>query len=67
MIDRYTKAVLTVIAAALTVLCVQNWTSEATAQGSDCGGISRPCAVTNERNLTFGGSQPLLVEVVNLR
>lgn len=54
--DRYTKAVLTVIACALVVLTVQNATGTASAQQSllNCT-VSSPCYVTNT------GIQPLSV------
>jgi hypothetical protein len=37
MVDRYTKCVLTVIAAALVALAVQQGLRPATAQGGGCG------------------------------
>lgn len=49
IIDRYTKVVLTIIAAALSVLALRELVPSATAFGqSDCGGrgaygIDRPC------------------------
>jgi hypothetical protein len=45
MIDRYTKIVLTIIAAALCGLVVQNFTTPARALG-DCGDRFDPCYVT---------------------
>ena len=45
-IDRYTKAILTVIAAALTVIAVRGFTPPASAMGSGCGLNPRePCYV----------------------
>ena len=47
MIDRYTKVVLTVIAAALCGLVIQNAVGPAMAVGGACGGFGeRPCEVT---------------------
>jgi len=46
MIDRYTKVVLTVIAAALVTLVVQNIVKPSLAQDSGCGSYGQsPCAV----------------------
>lgn len=46
MIDRYTKAVLTIIAIALVVLVVQDITKRSVAQDAGCGGYGQsPCAV----------------------
>jgi hypothetical protein len=49
MIDRYTKAVLTVIATALVALVVQNWLMAASAQQANaCGNTlyaQPPCTV----------------------
>lgn len=48
--DRYTKAVLTVIAVSLVVLIVQNTTGTAEAQRTYLAcQISNPCYVTNSR------------------
>ena len=51
LIDRYTKAVLTVIAGALVLLAVQNFSSPATAQMSGCG-LERlnPCYISSGKN-----------------
>ena len=58
--DRYTKAVLTVIAASLVVLTAQNATRNATAQQASLAcSIMAPCYVTNT------GITPL--NVVNAR
>jgi len=46
MFDRYTKAVLTVIAVALVALVVQNFMKPSFAQDAGCGGYGQsPCAV----------------------
>jgi hypothetical protein len=45
--DRYTKSVLTVIAASLVVLVIQNATPKATAQSSLTCTAAMPCYVTN--------------------
>lgn len=46
MIDNYTKAVLTVIAVALTAIAVQMASGPAIAQGSGCGASwYDPCSV----------------------
>lgn len=57
MIDRYTKVVLTVIAVALSGICIGQLTPRAQAQGDGCGRNGNPCYVTN-----FGGL-PLAVSV----
>jgi hypothetical protein len=41
MVDVYTKIVLTVIAGALVVICIQNTVSPAVALGEGCGSIPR--------------------------
>ncbi len=47
MVDRYTKIVLTVIAAALCAIAVQNGVGSAEAVGDGCGGDSwNACHVT---------------------
>jgi hypothetical protein len=46
MTDRYTKAVLTVIAVALVAIVVQNGMRNASAQlGGGCGNFLEPCYV----------------------
>jgi hypothetical protein len=45
--DRYTRTVLTVIAASLVVLVIQNATPRATAQSSLSCPAASPCYVTN--------------------
>jgi hypothetical protein len=45
MIDRYTKAVLTVIAVSLTALVFQNVSTIAFAQNESCGSSKNPCYV----------------------
>ena len=45
--DRYTKSVLTVIAASLVALVVQNATPKATAQSNLTCSAASPCYVTN--------------------
>lgn len=57
MVDRYTKAVLTVIAIALAGICFKLFTPAAQAQGLSCGYPSSPCYVSD-----FGTS-PLTVEI----
>ena len=58
MVDRYTKSVLTVIAAALCVLALQNAIGSAGAVGEICGGSSwNACHVIVEYgNLQVDGS-----------
>jgi hypothetical protein len=59
MIDRYTKIVLTVIAAALVGLPAVQLTPVANAQGRGaCGSLSSPCMVMNAY------ASPLYVRVV---
>jgi hypothetical protein len=46
MVDRYTKAVLTIIAGALVALVMQNYPRSSSAQEPGCGGYGQsPCAV----------------------
>ncbi|MFG1479455.1 hypothetical protein V5F53_12430 [Xanthobacter sp. V4C-4] len=45
MLDRYTKAILTVIAVALTVSVIQRAVAPAEAQGQACGTLQHPCVV----------------------
>jgi hypothetical protein len=61
MVDRYTKVVLTVIAAALVMLAMRPWREPqpARAQGSECGNSRNPCFVTT------GVLDPLRVQVTN--
>jgi hypothetical protein len=49
-IDLYTKAVLTVIAIALTGMACQNLLVDATAQPLTCGTPNMPCFVQNLPN-----------------
>ena len=59
MVDHYTKAVLTVIAAALVALVVQNAAPDASAQiQAGCGDRFKPCYVTT------GQSDVLRVTIV---
>lgn len=47
MVDRYTKLVLTVVAAALVAITAQNFVRPASAQlGEGCGDFRTPCHVT---------------------
>ncbi len=46
-IDRYSRFVLTVIAAALSVIATRQLLGPADAQGPSCGEIRAPCAVVN--------------------
>lgn len=46
MLDTYSKIVLTVIAAALCALAVQNIAGTAEAVGKNCGDYFNPCYVT---------------------
>ena len=56
MIDRYTKIVLTVIAAALTAIAVrQALPPGALAQNGSCGALANPCYVATPSD------RPLLV------
>ena len=50
MSDRYTKAVLTVIAAALVLLAFQGLIPRAGAQMSGCGFEGNPCIITTGPN-----------------
>jgi hypothetical protein len=54
MVDRYTKAVLTIIAAALLAIALENALPKASAQGG-CGTLSFPCVVQ------FPGNVPVVV------
>ena len=54
MNDRYTKAVLTVIAAALLAIVLENALPKAAAQGG-CGSAAFPCVVQ------FPGNVPVVV------
>jgi hypothetical protein len=47
MIDRYTKAMLTVIAASLTALVFQNVSTIAFTQNEPCGSSKNPCYVVS--------------------
>ena len=47
MVDLYTKAVLTVIAVALSVVAIRSAVPSALALGDGCGGISDPCYVSD--------------------
>ena len=47
MIDRYTKTVLTVIAAALVAIVFQNVSTIAFAQTDACGSSKNPCYVVS--------------------
>jgi len=61
MADTYTKAVLSVIAAALVLLAAENLVRFAEAQdgrGGACGSWNNPCAVT-----TDPGQYPLAVRI----
>ena len=54
MIDRYTKAVLTVIAASLTAIAIEQAIPAAHAQSAGCTGSSNgPCYVTPYPGLPF--------------
>lgn len=46
MADRYLKTVLTVIAAALVGIFIENLSGPASAQSEACGNILHPCFVT---------------------
>jgi len=46
--DRYTKAILTVIAIALSIIAFQEAIPEAIAIGGSCGSIIEPCFVTTQ-------------------
>ena len=46
MVDVYTKAVLTVIAVALSVVAIRSAVPSALAIGDGCGRISDPCYIT---------------------
>ena len=45
--DRYTKIVLTLIAALLTIIASELATPRAGAQRGDCGAENNPCFITN--------------------
>jgi len=60
MVDLYTKGVLTVIAAALVAIVLQNNFGTAHAQGSGCGGsVFNACYVRTGLNQTVAVSQNL--------
>ncbi len=67
MIDRYTKSVLTVIAAMLTLLAVQSITDRSNAQTSSVQKVQicdkRTCATLRPVALTFAG-QSIEVDVL---
>jgi hypothetical protein len=46
MVDRYTKGVLTVIALALALIAIQQFTGVAQSQYNNCGAFNNPCSVT---------------------
>ncbi len=48
MVDRYTKTMLTIIAAALVCLAVQGVVPSAKAARDTCGELLNPCYVTND-------------------
>ena len=52
MIDRYTQAVLTVIACSLSILVFQNFSGIAEADGKECGTPDKPCFVTISHHST---------------
>ncbi|MCP3385208.1 MULTISPECIES: hypothetical protein [unclassified Bradyrhizobium] len=47
MTDRYTKSVLTVIAAALSIIAARQFLQTAEAQTGQCGNQAHPCATYN--------------------
>jgi hypothetical protein len=47
MLDKYTKAVLTIIALGLISLVAENAVDRATAASGDCGSFRNPCYVAN--------------------
>ena len=53
MSDRYTKGVLTVIAAALVALVFQNVSTIALAQNESCGSSKNPCYVVSTAKQPF--------------
>jgi hypothetical protein len=65
MVDRYTQAVLTVIAASLVALVGQNTVQSAKAQMAQCGDKKSPCYVAASRPFYVEASpkQPLYVTV----
>lgn len=58
MIDTYTKAVLSVIAAALVVLAVETLLPGAKAQTATCGTDENPCVVTTNSGQLFMNLPP---------
>jgi hypothetical protein len=58
MIDGYSKVVLTVIAMAVSGICVQGFIRGASAQSGSCGSSYVPCHVVT-------GTQDLTVRVMN--
>jgi hypothetical protein len=59
MVDRYTKCALTVIAAALVVIALQQGLRPATAQGGSCGNsVDQACWVRTDLRA------PIAVEVI---
>lgn len=59
MVDRYTKCILTVIAAALVVIATEQSMRPATAQGTSCGNVvDQACWVRTDLRA------PIAVEVI---
>ena len=71
MVDLYTKAVLTVIAVALSVVAIRSAVPTALAVGDGCGSSGDPCYVTqdgtifvsNQMKCTGGIYEPCYVRV----
>jgi hypothetical protein len=59
MVDNFTKCVLSVIAAALVSIALEQWTRPATAQGGTCGmTIDQACWIRADQRT------PIAVEVI---
>lgn len=59
MVDRYTKAVLTLIAVALTAIAIHGYVKPAWAQSDACGDVGNPCYVRT----MMGGGSTVMVQV----
>lgn len=62
MLDRYSKAVLTVIAVALTAIAAQQFTGPSRAQ-SECGTAGNPCVVSVDTPSCGQSNDPCYVVV----
>ena len=56
MVDLYTKAVLTVIAVALSAIAIRSAVPSALAVGDGCGSVLDPCYVRQEQKVEVYGT-----------